>query len=140
MKDININKYIGMPWLDGGRDVDGFDCWGLFAYVYEHEFNIKFKEQYHFLPGVDTKDIVKSFKKAISQGNWVKLDTPEYGCAVAMSMNKNIHHVGIWMGGGCMHAVRGVGVVYNNLMHLKNNGYNKVEFYKWVKKKKKVQK
>ena len=34
------NKYVGIPYKDNGRDLDGMDCWGLARYVYNKEFNI----------------------------------------------------------------------------------------------------
>lgn len=27
------NEYVGRPWKEGGRDSDGYDCWGLVRQV-----------------------------------------------------------------------------------------------------------
>lgn len=33
-------RYVGIPWLDGGRDAAGCDCWGLMRLVYRDVFAI----------------------------------------------------------------------------------------------------
>lgn len=133
IRDFDPKKYIGKPWLKGGRDIDnGVDCWGLFESIYRIEFNIDLEEQYHYLPG-ETRKISNAFKNAIESKRWGKIDAPDTGCAVALSMGKKIHHVGIWVKDGCLHAVEGCGVVYNTIQHLKVNGYSRIEFYKWQK-------
>lgn len=34
-------SYIGIPFLDGGRQHDVLDCWGLLCSVYAHELGIE---------------------------------------------------------------------------------------------------
>jgi hypothetical protein len=125
-----VNRLVGIPWKKGGRDpVQGFDCWGFFKWFYREFVGLVLSYDYPFQPG-DTKNIVTAFKEATCEhGGWKKLDEPEQHCAVALSMNRRIHHVGVWFNGGCLHATEGVGVVYNDLKQLKRNGYSKVEFY-----------
>ena len=34
-------KAISIPFVDGGRDFSGWDCWGLILAIYEHCFRIR---------------------------------------------------------------------------------------------------
>ena len=130
-----INRVVGLPWKKGGRDpIEGFDCWGFFKWFYAEIVGIKLNYDIDLKPG-DTKPIIKAFKIATESGEWFKIDVPKQFCAVALSMNSRIHHVGVWVDEGCLHATEGLGVVYNSMRHLKRNGYSKVEFYEWQTKK-----
>lgn len=33
-------RYVGVPFVDGGRGPDGYDCWGLVREVYARELGI----------------------------------------------------------------------------------------------------
>lgn len=36
-----LQQLLGVPFKDKGRDLSGFDCWGLVRYVLLHEFGIE---------------------------------------------------------------------------------------------------
>jgi cell wall-associated NlpC family hydrolase len=128
---MEINELIGLPWKRGGRDPqEGFDCWGFLKWYYREKLGLVITYDYAHLPG-QTRKIVTAFDLATSEtGDWEQIKNPTDNCAVALSMNNRIHHVGVWVSGGCLHATEGVGVVYNTIKQLKRNGYAKVEFYK----------
>lgn len=38
---MNLNEYVGIPWLERGRTRDGCDCWGLVRIVYKDKWDIE---------------------------------------------------------------------------------------------------
>lgn len=87
------NNYIGIPYLDKGRDKEGLDCWGLVRLVYSNEFNIdlpSFADQYTHenVPGI--AELI-----AMHQEGWVKVDIPKSGDTVLMKSFGEEAHIGV---------------------------------------------
>jgi cell wall-associated NlpC family hydrolase len=38
---MNLSAYVGLPWSDGGRSHDGYDCWGLVRLVLAERLGIE---------------------------------------------------------------------------------------------------
>lgn len=38
---MNIEKFVGIPWVEGGRTFLGADCFGIFLLYYKHILNIE---------------------------------------------------------------------------------------------------
>lgn len=53
---MNLSQYIGIPFLDHGRDREGCDCWGLCKLVYKEVL------------GVDLPDLGDSYSEAYARG------------------------------------------------------------------------
>lgn len=88
------NKYVGIPYKDNGRDLDGMDCWGLARHVYNKEFNISlpsFSEDYS---GNDRKRIAELI--AQYKEGWTETTAePQSGDIVLFRMLGLQSHVGI---------------------------------------------
>jgi hypothetical protein len=87
------NKYIGIPFLDKGRDINGIDCWGLVRLVYKQEYNIdlpNFSTDYEADDTERMKDLLAQYKEG-----WEKIDTPQEGCIVLFSILGIESHMGI---------------------------------------------
>ena len=126
-------ELIGLPYSSGGSDLyTGFDCWGLFRYVQKHHFN-------RDLPpvNVDTSDVLavaREFRDNEQRSCWALRYLPMDGDAVLMAHARYPSHVGVWLdidGGGVLHAVKGMGVIYSNLSALKLSGWGRIEYYRY---------
>ena len=131
-------KYIGLPYAPNGRSKAGVDCWGLLVLVYAAEWGIVLPD----IPGISQvpthlQGIILE-KEAVR--DWWEIALPFDGCAVAMTKQSTIHHVGIWAeidGGKVIHCVPHQNVVADTLRNLRLRGYRQAQFYKhksWIYK------
>lgn len=124
-------KYIGLPWLSGGRGPRVFDCWGLLRWVSANDFKRPELPDYPIPP--EWKERVREeIKQALTGPEWIRLSRPVDGCAVGLSCNLAfLHHVGIFGeidGGRIIHADRPqVVAVAPHVM--RQNGWARIEFY-----------
>lgn len=97
----NINKLIGIPFKNGGRDFDGCDCMGLSILVH--------KEMGKTIPDfkADSTDSIlinNIFENQEATGRWEKIEFPEAPCIVVMGLHPEIKnmitHVGTYIGSG----------------------------------------
>ena len=128
---MNVNQYIGLPYKEGARGPDAFDCYGIVAAVFA-ERNIALPDFYQDGPGPMSaaRAIDASVKGEIMGGRAERVDAPEdYDIAVVRGFSK-AHHVGVVIDGGVLHASRGLGSIWQSMSSfLRLHG--DVEFYRW---------
>lgn len=79
-------KYLGVPYLWGGTTPAGFDCSGLCQYVFRNVgLNISRVSQTQF-----------------NEGMYISREDLQPGDLVFFQKNGDVHHVGIYAGGGLM--------------------------------------
>ena len=88
------NKYVGIPYKDNGRDLDGMDCWGLARHVYNKEFNINlpsFSEDYTGSDRERIAELIAQYKEG-----WAETTSePQSGDIVLFRMLGLQSHIGI---------------------------------------------
>jgi hypothetical protein len=87
------NKYVNIPFADGGRDISGCDCWGLVRLVYQQEFGIdlpSFSGEYDVNDPQLLHDLIAQYKES-----WETLAEPEPGCVVLFRMFGSESHIGV---------------------------------------------
>lgn len=126
-------NYIGRPWVAGASGSGSFDCWGLVRYVQKKHFNrelpIIAPENYGVI------SCAREFRDHPERARWVDTITPIEGDVALMAHNRHPVHVGIWLnvdGGGILHCLQGSGVVYQNVQSLKNAGWGRLNYFRFV--------
>lgn len=124
-------QYIGRPWVKKAQGPDNFDCWGLLRYVQKHHFNTEVP-----IISVDADDlraVINAFESHPEKKQWHLVKQPAEGDGVLMRQGRRDSHVGVWLdvdGGGVLHCVQGIGVVFSDSYSLKMNGWNNIEYYR----------
>lgn len=121
-------RYVGIPYVPGGRDAHGLDCWGLLCLVYQEQLGVALPA----LPGV--AEALRPSVREIAHyaAQWSPLAKPSNLCAVVMSQKQVLHHVGVWTdadGGKVLHAWKGLHVIADTLRNLSLKGFRRIEFY-----------
>ena len=130
----DIQQLIGRPWEAGAEGPATFDCYGLLRHIYKSRLGIELKR----FPGIVEAPLETRCRAVIeyaAEDTWTKLARPEDLCAVGMSNNRLVHHVGVWLSaeGGVLHAKRESGVVFQTIVSLRASGITNLSFYRFNK-------
>ena len=102
-------KYIGVPFKDHGRDLNGFDCWGLVSFILREERGLllpDFGGQYRDTRDRDGIEIV--IRAEAEQ--WTRVATPMVEDVVVFNIGGRPLHCGLVVEPGQMlHAQSGTG-------------------------------
>ena len=132
MKSNDISfclSLIGLPWVSGNSGPDSFDRWGLVRYSFEKRRNVRLRE-YLGVSEIGEKQVSRLAET--ESAIWEQLEKPVHFCAVAMSRNRFISHVGIWLEeseGGIFHCLQGGGVVFQSPTTIRQTGIQNFKFY-----------
>ena len=128
---MTVNDYVGLPYREGARGPDAYDCYGIVAAVFAKR-GITLPDFYQHGPGPMSaaRAIDASVKGEIMGGRAERVEAPEdYDIAVVKGFSK-AHHVGVVIDGGVLHASRGLGAIWQTMgSFLRLHG--DVEFYRW---------
>lgn len=96
-----LKPYIGIPFENGGRTIQGADCWGLVMLVFEH-FGVQLPD--YQINCFATDDINGQIDQA--RNEWRPIRRPEAPCLVVMRIDPDVpqacNHLGVYVGNGFM--------------------------------------
>lgn len=103
---MNLNKYIGIPFVSGGREYSGCDCWGLARLFYKDELNIdlpSFSSEYTSTDSERMAELIAQY-----QEGWASRAQPEVGDLLLFRVFGVESHIGIYIGGSrFIHSIEG---------------------------------
>ena len=124
-----INDYVGIPYKHGGRDWEGLDCYGLVKLVYQEEYGIVLRDW--ATEAMEMRGKMDAISSVLFSGEWEEVEEPDDGCFAVCKRLRAAHHLGLYYGGGVLHAVEGTGVIYQPMGRFMAN-FNKVTFGRWT--------
>ena len=95
-KTVIVTKYLGVPYKNRGRDINGLDCWGLVLCIYKDIFGID-------LPDLENYEVDWSYKgnNYIMErytNEWERVEKPQELDVVLMKNGRGItNHAGIML-------------------------------------------
>ena len=119
--------YIGLPWRAGAQGPDAYNCWGFFRHVQAAHFGVDVPP---ILVADEEGAIVDLFTNHPERQSWAPVDVPRHGDAV---MVRRPLHVGVWLdddGGGVLHCVKGIGVVFTRVSSWPFSGFGRRTYYR----------
>ncbi len=111
------SKYVGIPFVSGGRDQSGCDCYGLVRLILCNEYNTELP----LLIGDYTNALCIQETKALFTQNISilctdKIEQPEEKAVALMKMKGRLCHVGLYAGDGyIIHSRHNLGAVCERL-------------------------
>lgn len=95
-----VDKYIGIPFSNHGRDFSGCDCWGLAKLILSEEFGKyvpNYSYEYH--DSMDKKnvgDLIAHESKTL--GVIEEVEKPDVGDIIVFNIQGNPCHIGLYIG------------------------------------------
>mgnify|MGYP002519626807 CR=1 FL=1 len=93
---MEINDFVGIPFVDGGRDMKGADCWGICELFYSRYLNRELPS--YKIGAFNYDEISDTMTTEIKTPRWVILDKPEPYCIALMKLgqtNVTVNHAGV---------------------------------------------
>jgi hypothetical protein len=121
-------RYIGIPWVAGESD-----CWAIARRIWREVFG-------WIVPAVDVDAhnlyaTVRAFQGHREYARWRRVALPTDGAAVLMGKSARACHVGVWAeadGGGVVHSLEGIGVVFTPPASLIAAGWRVLGYYERI--------
>lgn len=108
-----VKKYVGIPFVSGGRDETGCDCYGLARLILTNEYGYDLPlldgDYTNALNVAETKQL---FMENVPLLCGERIDEPEEKTVALMRMCGRLCHIGLYAGDGyIIHSRHKVGVV-----------------------------
>ena len=109
---MNLGRYVGIPFKDGGRDFSGLDCWGLVRLAWKEERGILMPDMGDEYSSAFARGDVSGLFSSYTAQDWnvdvTALPRRELDVLVFSFASLELH-VGLWVAPGEMlHVMKGM--------------------------------
>lgn len=113
-----FGKYIGLPFVDGGRDFKGVDCWGLVRLVFKNELDVDIPS-YGDISAVELSKVAREIAQESVREPWLPVIGPIQVFDVAVMHKRRAPiHVGIMTGPNqLLHIEKSTSAVHVPIIH-----------------------
>jgi hypothetical protein len=115
-----VSRYIGIPFVSGGRGLAGCDCYGLVRLVLRDQFGYQLPPlDLAYKNACDTAEAAPLIQRytPLLKGN--QLSNPEGGSVAVIRCCGRTSHVGVFVDGECiLHTLPGIGAHCAGTGHL----------------------
>lgn len=122
--------YLGKGYRRDGQGPDEWGCWYLLRHCLSEHFDTKLP----LAPLGDLRGCKELYSSRVRSGSWVAIKEPLHGSPTLMRGGRE-PHVGLYLdidGGGILHSLEGVGVVFTTIQACHAMGFCDLKFYKVV--------
>lgn len=129
---MNMDAFIGLPYREGARGPDSYDCYGLVAAVLRAVRGLELPDWHAAASGQQaaSRAISAALAGEVAGGRSVLVTEPENFDVAVVGSNHRPHHVGIVYDGGVLHASRAFGSAWHPIPRFRTL-YPRTEFYRW---------
>jgi len=122
-------QYVGLPWQAGAQGPEAFDCWALVRHVLAQHFGIAVPPVE--VDAFDLRAVVRTFSDHDEHARWRQVDSARNGDVILFGRSriKPPVHCGVAVDGGVLHALQGLGVIYQPLTDVRRQ-WGRVDFYR----------
>jgi len=106
-------EYVGIPFKEKGRDLAGFDCWGLVCHVYHHKRGIILPDYLQHYEKTDDREALGILIAEQSKTVWKQVEGKPAPFDVIIGRMRGVpmHVMLVTKAGYMLHCVRGIGTV-----------------------------
>lgn len=107
--EIDVRRFVGIPFRDKGRDYSGCDCWGIPYLVYRDVLGIELPLYTHGYHNTRDREEIHRLMRH-EKTLWQPVDRQEPYDIVHIRIGNNAMHCGVYIGNGMfIHCLEGVG-------------------------------
>lgn len=116
---VDFGIYVGVPWIEKGREITGFDCWGCLRLVYLSERAITLPSLSDRYATIDDRDGLARLARDVVADSWCEIAQGQEQVfdAVLLREGREVSHVGMVVGSG-------------RLLHVERGGTSLIEPYR----------